>query len=133
MAESNKRERVEEFVKFCIVGTICSGIDAVIFYLISSFTTYQVALISGYVAGLVVNYILTVYWTFSQKPSLKNAISVITAHLINLFVIRMGLMWFFVMVMRQSDKIAYVPTIIISVIVNFFMVRFAVTKTLKQS
>lgn len=125
------RQRLIEFIRFCIVGTVSSGIDAIVFYTVSTFTVYQVALILGYLTGLIFNYIFTIYWTFGQKPSTMNAVGVVSAHLINLFIIRMGLMWLFVSSFDMSEKIAFIPTMIISVIANFLMVRFAVSITSK--
>lgn len=37
-----------ELIRFCIVGTIATGIDAAVFYLVRLVAAYQVALISGY-------------------------------------------------------------------------------------
>lgn len=79
--------------------------------------------------GLVVNYFLTMYWTFKKEPSTQSAIAVITAHLINLFVVRMGSMYVLVDTMGLNDKLAYIPTLLISVIVNYIMVKIAVTIT----
>ena len=124
-------QRLREFIRFCIVGTISSGIDAIVFYTVNTFTVYQVALILGYLTGLIFNYIFTIYWTFGQKPSTMNAVGVVSAHLINLFIIRMGLMWLFVSSLDMSEKIAFIPTMIISVIANYLMVRFAVSITSK--
>ena len=124
-------QRLREFIRFCIVGTVSSGIDAIVFYTVSTFTVYQVALILGYLTGLIFNYIFTIYWTFGQKPSAKNAVGVVSAHLVNLLIIRMGLMWLFVSSFDMSEKIAFIPTMIISVIANFLMVRFAVSITSK--
>ena len=126
-----EKKKLSEFVRFCIVGALSASIDAIVFYTFSTFTVYQVAVLLGYFTGLLFNYIFTIYWTFGKKPSAKNAFGVVSAHLINLFIIRMGLMWLFVSIFDMSDKIAYLPTIVISVIANFLMVKFAVSKTSK--
>lgn len=81
-----------QFCKFCIVGVLCTCIDATIFYTVIRFSSYQVSLVTGYVLSLLINYFLTIYWTFNSKPSKKNAAGVVIAHLFNLFIVRMGLM-----------------------------------------
>lgn len=124
-----ENDKYYEFVKFCIVGTICTIIDAVVFYVISLFAIYQIALICGYLVGLLFNYILTIYWTFQTKPSKKNFVGIIAVHLINLGVIRLGLMWVFINIFSIHHTIAYIPTVVISVIVNFIMIRFVINKT----
>lgn len=126
-----ERQRFTEFICFCIVGIVSASIDAVVFYMVRTLAIYQVALCVGYLTGLIFNCFLNIYWTFSQKPSIENVVGVVSAHLINLFLIRMGLMWLFVSAFDMSDKVAYIPTIVISVIANFLMVKFAVSKTSK--
>ncbi len=121
-------DKYKEFCRFCVVGVICTAIDVGIFYLIRNVASYQVSLICGYCLSLIVNYLLTIYWTFRSVPSVKNAIAVVTAHLINLFVVRMGLMWAFVNIIGLNDRLAYVLTLMISVVLNFLMVKLAVNK-----
>lgn len=120
--------KYKEFYRFCVVGVICTGIDACIFYLIRNVASYQVSLICGYCLSLIVNYLLTIYWTFRKAPSVMNAIAVVSAHLINLFVVRMGLMHVFIQIIGLNDRLAYVPTLMLSVVLNFLMVRLAVNK-----
>lgn len=121
-----------EFIRFCIVGVIATALDAAIFYLVRMFASYQIALVSGYCLSLIVNYLLTIYWTFKKKPSTGNLFGVIAAHMFNLFVVRMSLMWLFVNVAGIPDRIAYIPTLLISMVTNFLVVRFAVNKTEKK-
>ena len=125
-----KNVKIREFVRFCIVGGVCTALDSAIFYTVRLFAQYQVALVSGYLLSLIANYFLTVYWTFQSKPSTKNAIGIVAAHLFNLFVVRMGLMHLFVDMMNISDKIAYIPTLLISVVTNFLIIKLIVN-TLK--
>ena len=125
------REKYSELIRFCIVGALCTGIDAIIFYTVRLFAPYIVALISGYLLSLIINYLLTVIWTFKSKPNKQNAIGVFAAHLFNLFVVRMSLMWLFVEVSHLEDKIAYIPTLLISVITNFVIIKFVINRTTK--
>lgn len=122
------RDSVKEFLRFCVVGVICTGIDASIFYIFRLFSVYQVALVAGYLISLFFNYFLTVLWTFKKPISYKNAIGVISCHLFNLFVVRMGLMILFVEFIGIDDSYAYWPVLIISVFTNFFILKFCVGK-----
>lgn len=128
----NGNSKSAEFIRFCIVGVIATALDAAIFYLVRMFASYQIALVSGYCLSLIVNYLLTIYWTFKKKPSTGNLFGVIAAHMFNLFVVRMSLMWLFVNVAGIPDRIAYIPTLLISMVTNFLVVRFAVNKTEKK-
>ena len=117
------------FLRFCIVGGICTGIDAVIFYSLLSLLGYQISLICGYLLSLVVNYFLTIFWTFEAKPNLYNAIGIVASHLFNLFVVRMGLMWLFVEQIGIKEHISYIPTLILSVITNYIIIKYVVRKS----
>lgn len=119
-------ERIKEFIRFSIVGVVCTAIDTVIFYAIHDWTGYTIALICGYVISLTINYVLNIYWSFKEKPSVKNALGLVTAHLFNLFVVRLSLMHIFISLFGLSESFAFIPTLAISVITNFFIVRFAV-------
>ena len=123
------KDETRQFVRFCIVGGTCALIDAAIFYIVRLFAPYQVALISGYLISLSVNYFLTIYWTFRTTPSVHNLVGVIGAHMFNLFVVRMGLMWLFVEVFDMDDSVAYIPMAIISAVTNFMIIRTVVRKT----
>ena len=127
----NSDPKLGVFLRFCIVGVISTALDAAIFYLVRLFASYQVALVSGYCLSLIVNYLLTIYWTFKKKPTTGNLVGVIAAHMFNLFVVRMSLMWIFVNVADIPDRIAYIPTLLISMVTNFLVVRFAVNKAEK--
>lgn len=116
------------FVKFCIVGVIATAIDAALFYCFSQLQLpYPIALVLSYLISLSINYLLTVYWTFSTKPSFSNGIGIVACHLFNLFVVRMGLMWFFVEITGLSANISYIPTLIISVVTNYLIIKAVVS------
>ena len=108
-------------------------IDAAIFYVVRLFAPYQVALISGYLISLCVNYLLTVYWTFRTQSSVRNLVGIVGAHMFNLFVVRMGLMLLFVELMGLSDSIAYLPMAVISAVTNYLIIRAVVNYSKRKS
>lgn len=126
------KEKLQEFIRFCIVGILCTGIDVAVFYLVRLFASYQISLVSGYLLSLFVNYFLTLYWTFKAQPNMQNTVGIVLAHLFNLFMVRMGLMLLFVDLLRLSDKIAYLPTLVISVVTNFVIIKYVVHKYRKK-
>ena len=121
-------ERTMEFVRFCMVGALCTAIDAGLFYIIKLVFCYQVALSIAYIVSLIINYYLTTFWTFKVKPSKKNFIGIVSVHLFNLFVVRMGLMWLFVSYYQLSENLAYIPTLMLSVMVTFVLIRIIAKK-----
>ena len=130
--QSNIIRRNKRLIRFCIVGGICTIVDAVIYYSLIRVISYKQSLIIGYILGLAINYILTTYWTFSSKPNIKNAIGVISIHLLNCFVVRIGLMSLFVNILYVNNMIAYIPTIIISVLFTFSLIKLVFKITNKS-
>ena len=125
-------KETRQFMRFCIVGGTCALIDAAIFYLVRLFAPYQIALVSGYLISLCVNYFLTVYWTFQTKPAALNFVGIIGAHMFNLFIVRMGLMLLFVEVLGIKDTVAYIPMAIISAVTNYLVIRTVVKYAAKK-
>lgn len=117
-----------EFVRFCIVGALCTALDAAIFYIMRTIVSYQIALVSGYLSGLAINYALTIYWTFQSQPNSRNSIGIVVSHLFNLFVVRMGIMMLLTNMAMMPDNTAYIPTIMVSTCTNFIIIRFIVHK-----
>lgn len=116
------------FVKFCVVGAICTLIDAATFYILHSVLGYRLAMICGFCLSIGVNYLLNIYWAFSAKPNIKNAISILSAHCFNIFIVRMGLMWLFINLFMLSESIAFIPTLCISIVTNYIIIRLVVRK-----
>lgn len=121
---SLKQNKVAEFLRFCLVGGVCTVVDVVVYYAIHDCTGYRIAIVSGFIVSLTLNYVLNIYWTFNTKPSFKNSIGIITAHCFNIFVVRFGLMWLFVDKLGITEDIGYIPTLGISMLTNFVIIRF---------
>lgn len=123
-----KDAKLQEFIRFCIVGVICTLIDAAVFYSLHVIYGYRFALICGFIMSVSVNYILNIKWSFKKKVTLKNAVGVMSAHCFNIFVVRMLLMWIMVEITNLTDGIAFVPTLGVSMIINFFVIRYIVNE-----
>jgi putative flippase GtrA len=128
MTADKKRQNFAEFIRFCVVGAIATGIDAALFYAAKTIVPYQVALVIGYFVSLTVNYYLTTKWTFKVKQTWANLVGIISVHLVNLFVVRMGLMYLFVQQMGLDTNLAYVPMLIISVLFSFVAIKIIIHK-----
>jgi putative flippase GtrA len=123
----NSSSQYAEFFRFCCVGGICTIIDWAVFSLVCFVLPYQVGVVIGFGVSFCVNYWLTALWTFKKAPTKRNFAGLITAHLINLFVVRMGVLTLLVEVAMFPERVAYIPTLIISAITSFIMVRFVFT------
>ena len=114
---------MQQFIRFCIVGAFATLLDAALFYMFRQWMSYQASMVLSYTICLLLNMVLTLRWTFRRKFSLRNVMGVMWAHLFNLFVVRYKLMELFVVTLKMSDRLAYLPTLGISVVVNFLIIR----------
>lgn len=112
-----------QFIRFCLVGALATAVDAGLFYILRQWVPYQLSMIISYSLSLCVNIVLTLLWTFGICMNIRNALKIAVVHLFNLFVVRFGLMALFVTGMNINDKVAFLPTLFISVITNFVIIK----------
>ena len=67
------KDKIYEFLRFCIVGTIAAGIHYGIYCLLQMYIEVNIAYTVGYLTSLVCNFFLTSYITFRRSPSAKKA------------------------------------------------------------
>ena len=70
----NKKENTWELTKFLITGLVCAAADFLttslclkIFSFLSGPALSAVALLAGFIVGVILNYILSTYWVFKGK------------------------------------------------------------------
>ncbi len=61
------KDKIYEFLRFCIVGTIAAGIHYGIYCLLQMYIEVNIAYTVGYLTSLVCNFFLTSYITFGQE------------------------------------------------------------------
>lgn len=118
-----KKYKLEEFIKFVIVGLTATGISYLIYISLLNLIDKNIAYTIGYAISFCFNLIASNLFTFKTKVNVKNGIRFSLAHLTN-FIIQIILLNFFTMI--GIPKIyAPIPVYVIAVPVNFFVVRFA--------
>ena len=123
---------MQQFIRFCIVGGIATLLDACLYLLFVNWMSYQASMVLSYTLCLCLNMLVTLRWTFRTRITLRGAAAVVFAHVFNLFVVRYKLMVLFVVTMHINERIAYFPTLGISVIVNYYIIK-TILNNLKQS
>ena len=123
---------MQQFIRFCIVGALATLLDAALFYLFRQWMSYQASMVLSYTSSLCLNTVLTFRWTFRQNYTLRGVAGVVWAHLFNLFVVRYKLMVLFISVLHLNDRLAFLPTLAISVLTNYFIIKFIVQTTIRQ-
>ena len=115
-------------VRFVCVGIIGTGLQYGIYYMLSEFFHREwpdvaimtsVAFTIGFVIELVYNYILTSYYTFRVRPSMKNAGGFLFGRAIN-YVIQLFflniLLW-----LHISKDLSGFMAIVLAGIINYFV------------
>ena len=114
-----RNPKLFEFVKFGIVGGVALFILYLVYYLLLSVCGHNLSY-------TVVNYLLTVYFTFKVKLNTKRTIGFAFSHLVN-YLIQIGCLNLF-LVLGISEQWAPFPVFIICVPINFLLVRYFIKK-----
>lgn len=115
-------QRWQEVIRFCIVGGIATFVHYGIYLLLNVWIWTWLAYTLGYALSFIMNYMLTNYFTFKTKPSVKNGVGFVVSHAIN-YGLHIGLLELFLWI-GISDVWAPIPVYCIVIPVNFLLVRF---------
>jgi putative flippase GtrA len=115
-----------EFFKFGIVGGVATGLHYLIYYLLLTVTNYSIAFTIGYSLSMLVNFLLTTYFTFGVKPTLKKGLGFAFSHLIN-YMLQISFLHLFI-ALKISEELAPVPVFALCIPINFLLVRFFVKR-----
>ena len=117
-----QEEKISEFMRFCIIGTVAAGIHYGVYILLQRYINVNIAYTAGYAISLVCNFFMTSYITFRSTPSVKKAAGFGFSHLIN-YLLHISLfnvfLWFGI-----SRLLAPVLVLVVAVPTNFFLLRW---------
>lgn len=111
-----------EIIRFVIVGTIATLLHYGIYILLLHILSTNISYTLGYIGSLLINFILTSYYTFKGTPSIRRAFGFIGSHLIN-YTLHIILLNFFIWI-GINDAFAPIPVYLIAIPINFLLVRF---------
>lgn len=111
-----------EFVRFGIVGGVCTALHYGIYFLLQMAINVNMAYTVGYILSFVVNFYLTSYFTFGSAPSWKKLFGMAGAHGVN-YLLHMALLNLFLWI-GIGPKWAPLPVFAIAIPVNFILVKF---------
>ena len=104
------------------MGTVSTVIHYGVYLLLLNWLNPSVSYTGGYLVGFCVNYVLTTYFTFRAKSSIKNAAGFSVSHIINYF-LELGVLnlflWF-----GMEKQLAGIVTLVAVVPINFLILRF---------
>lgn len=122
--------KVQEFIRFCIVGVIAAGIHYLVYYLLQLLSNgslwLSIAYTIGYVVSLVCNFFMTTYFTFRSKVSVGKAAGFSFSHIVN-YTLHIVLFNLFIS-MNIHRLIAPILVLMIAVPTNFTILHFVYRK-----
>ncbi|QVK17401.1 GtrA family protein [Mycoplasmatota bacterium] len=118
-----KKYKLEEFIKFVIIGLMATGISYLIYISLIKLMDKSIAYSIGYAISFCFNLIASNLFTFKTKVNVENGIRFGLAHLTNI-IIQLILLNLFTFI-GIPELYAPIPVYVIAVPVNFFVVRFA--------
>ena len=123
---SKKNGKLQEFIRFCIVGVIAAGIHYLVYYLLQLISGggvwLSIAYTIGYIVSLICNFFLTTYFTFRSKVSVKRAAGFSFSHIVN-YTLHMVLFNLFIS-LNIDRLIAPILVLLIAVPTNFTILHF---------
>lgn len=115
------------FLRFCIVGGISTfTLYAVYYLLILGHVNPSLSYSFGYIIAFITNYLLTTKFTFRVKTNRKNGLGFIVTNVIN-YILSIVLLNVFIWIGIDTTW-ALLPALIISVPVNYIMVKFVMKR-----
>lgn len=122
-------ERVKNIVRFMIIGGIGTFVQTWFFLLAmmpldqpdKGTALYYVAFVIGFILEMIPNYLMTNWYTFGTRPTMKNAVGFMLARAVNLFMqllfLPLAVKWF----SSLEDGIISMVVIFVAGIVNFLI------------
>ena len=121
--------RYRELFRFIVPGTIITVIHYSIYLALSNFLSLNIAYTTGFIISFVCNFLLSNYYTFKTKPSVKNAIRFCGSHVIN-YLLQISCFNLFIF-LGVPKAYAPMPVWIVILPINFLLVRMALKPSFK--
>lgn len=115
-----------EVARFGIVGVIATALHYGIYWLLMHWMNVTVAYSIGYVLSFICNFLLTSFFTFRRKVSVKKGLGFGMAHGVN-YLLHVAFLNLFLW-MGVSKSLAPFPVFAIVIPINFLLVRFVFKK-----
>lgn len=116
------RNEIKHIVRFGIVGTASTFIHYGLYLLLLRWFNPSISYTGGYIIGFCFNYVLTTYFTFRSKSSIKKAAGFSVCHIINYF-LELGVLHLFLW-FGLEKQLAGIVTLVAVVPINYLILRF---------
>lgn len=82
----NSAPKYGQFLRFCINGVLAVAIQYAVYLVLIQWINEFIANTVGYFVSFCCNFIITSYWTFKSRPSLKKLGGFGSSHIVNYFI-----------------------------------------------
>ena len=124
--DEQQREKLGEIIRFGIVGTVSTLIQAGTYCLLVGILNYVVANTIAYIVSFIFNYIAATKYTFRVKSTAKRGAGFLLSHVVN-YLLQTATLAFFVW-LGMEKRLALIPMFCICVPINFLLVRYFLKK-----
>lgn len=115
-----------EIIRFVIVGVIATAIHYGIYWLLMHLMNATIAYSIGYALSFICNFLLTSYFTFRKRASVKKGLGFGVAHGVN-YLLHVAFLNLFLW-LGVSKSFAPIPVFAVVIPINFLLVRFVFKK-----
>lgn len=122
----SRRNKLGEIIRFGIVGTAATAIQAGLYCILVDNTHYIIANTVAYGVSFIFNYIASTRFTFRVKSTAKRGAGFAFSHIVN-YLLQTASLSFFIW-LGLSERMAMIPMFCICVPVNFLLVRYFLKK-----
>lgn len=113
-------------MRFCINGCLAVAIQYSVYLILINWVNEYAANTVGYIVSFCCNFIITSYWTFHSKPSLRKLGGFGSSHIVNYF-LQQGFLWLYLTI-GVPREFAALLAMGSAVPVNFAMLHFVYKK-----
>ena len=132
MSIKDYMNKYSKFIKFVCVGASNTIVSLAIYYILKGIgVNYLVANIIGYIISSITGYMLNKLWVFKYKEEKKKPVFKYYTLYLSALLLNILLMKFQVSVLKISDNIAPLFTIVITTMYNYFFSKNWVFKSQK--
>lgn len=120
------KQTIYEFIRFGIVGVIATAIHYGVYWVLMHWLFVTIAYSIGYAVSFICNFLLTSFFTFRKRATMKKGLGFGVAHGVNYLLHVLFLHSF--LWLGVSKSMAPIPVFAMVIPINFLLVRFVFKK-----
>lgn len=117
-----------EFIRFIITGAVATAVLYAIYFVLCKIMHPNFAYTIGFIVSFAVNFMMTSYYTFREKPNLKKGVGFALQQGFN-YVVQLGFLNLFLW-LHVPKEWAPFPVFVLILPINFILLRLVFKKKL---